>query len=74
MLGSIIKSIFGSKNERELKRLWPLVKQINELEAALQSQPAEALRDPARFEQDAHGALAASSRRRTADGSRPAGR
>ncbi|MEQ2009091.1 MAG: preprotein translocase subunit SecA, partial [Limisphaerales bacterium] len=45
MLGTIFKKIFGSKNERELKRLWPLVKQINELEAALQSQPADALRE-----------------------------
>ena len=45
MLGIIFKKIFGSKNERELKRLWPLVKQINELEAALQSQPEQVLRD-----------------------------
>ena len=45
MLGTIFKKIFGSKNERELKRLWPLVKQINELEAALQSQPEQVLRD-----------------------------
>jgi len=45
MLGNIIKSIFGSKNERELKRLWPLVKRINEQEAVLQSQPADALRE-----------------------------
>ena len=45
MLGSIIKSIFGSRNDRELKRLWPLVKQINELETALQSQSADVLRE-----------------------------
>ncbi|KAF0177492.1 MAG: preprotein translocase subunit SecA [Limisphaerales bacterium] len=45
MLGTIFKKIFGSKNERELKRLWPLVKQINEFEAALQSQPEQVLRD-----------------------------
>ena len=45
MLGNIIKSIFGSKNDRELKRLWPLVKQINEFESALQSQSADALRE-----------------------------
>lgn len=45
MLGTIFKKIFGSKNERELKRLWPLVKQINEHEAALQSQPEQVLRD-----------------------------
>ncbi|NDB76329.1 MAG: preprotein translocase subunit SecA, partial [Verrucomicrobia bacterium] len=45
MLGTIFKKIFGSKNERELKRLWPLVKQINDHEAALQSQPEQVLRD-----------------------------
>ncbi|MEA5113532.1 MAG: preprotein translocase subunit SecA [Geobacteraceae bacterium] len=34
MLGvvSIIKKIVGSKNERELKRLWPIVEKINSLE------------------------------------------
>ncbi len=29
---SIIKKVFGTKNERELKRLWPIVHRINELE------------------------------------------
>jgi preprotein translocase subunit SecA len=32
MLSTLIKKIVGSKNERELKRLWPLVKRINALE------------------------------------------
>jgi len=32
MLSALIKKIIGSKNERELKRLWPLVKRINALE------------------------------------------
>src|SRR6266545_4199510 len=32
MLGSLIKKIVGSKNERELKRLWPVVEKINSLE------------------------------------------
>jgi preprotein translocase subunit SecA len=32
MIGSIIKKFVGSKNERELKRLQPLVEQINALE------------------------------------------
>ena len=45
MFGLIFKKIFGSKNERELKRLWPLVQRINELETALQSQPEQVLRD-----------------------------
>ncbi len=37
MLGSIIKGIFGSKNERELKRMAPLVDKINSLEPQYQS-------------------------------------
>jgi preprotein translocase subunit SecA len=41
---AILKKVFGTKNERELKRLRPLVTKINEIEASLQSQPAEALR------------------------------
>ena len=32
MLGKIIKGIFGSKNDRELKRIAPLIYRINELE------------------------------------------
>jgi len=36
MIGAIIKKIVGSKNERELKRLQPLVEQINALEAKMQ--------------------------------------
>jgi len=32
MIGAIIKSIWGSKNERELKRLMPIVKKINQIE------------------------------------------
>ena len=32
MLSAIIKKIVGSKNERELKRLWPVVNRINALE------------------------------------------
>jgi preprotein translocase subunit SecA len=44
MLGLLIKKIIGSKNEREVKRLRPLVTKINEIEASLQSQPDDALR------------------------------
>jgi preprotein translocase subunit SecA len=44
MIGYIIKKIIGSKNDREVKRLRPMVTQINELEATLQSQPEDALR------------------------------
>ena len=44
MLGYIIKKVFGSKNDREVRRLRPMVAKINELELALQSQPEEVLR------------------------------
>src|SRR6266850_1191519 len=36
MIGFIVKKFIGSKNEREVKRLRPLVTQVNELEAELQ--------------------------------------
>ncbi len=36
MLGKMIKAVFGSKNERELKRMAPLVYQINLLEPDFQ--------------------------------------
>ena len=35
MIG-LIKKLFGSRNDREVKKLWPRVRQINELEAGLQ--------------------------------------
>src|SRR5437588_5945661 len=44
MIGYIIKKVIGSKNDREVKRLRPLVVKINEFEAALQSLPDDALR------------------------------
>src|SRR3954470_1555238 len=44
MIGFIVKKFIGSKNERELKKLRPLVGQINEIEAGLQKLPDEALR------------------------------
>ena len=33
MIGTLLSKVFGTKNERELKRLWPLVEKINSLEA-----------------------------------------
>jgi preprotein translocase subunit SecA len=35
MIGNLIKKIVGSKNERELKRIQPLVYQINQMEAKI---------------------------------------
>src|SRR5207249_4415704 len=43
MIGFIIKKIIGSKNDREVRRLHPLVARINELEASLQPLTAEVL-------------------------------
>ena len=43
MIG-LIKLIFGSRNERELRKFWPVVRQINELEAGLQKLSDDELR------------------------------
>src|SRR6266700_1928606 len=44
MIGFIVKKFIGSKNEREVKRLRPLVAQINGFEAELQKVSDEELR------------------------------
>ena len=44
MIGFIVKKIIGSKNDREVKRLRPLVAKINAMEEELQKQPEEVLR------------------------------
>jgi preprotein translocase subunit SecA len=44
MIGYIVRKFIGSKNEREVKRLRPLVAKINALEAELHQLPDEALR------------------------------
>ncbi len=44
MIGYIVKKFIGSKNEREVKRLRPLVEKINAFELELQKVPDEALR------------------------------
>ena len=36
MFGSILKKIVGSKNERELRRIQPLIQKVNELESGIQ--------------------------------------
>jgi preprotein translocase subunit SecA len=43
MIG-FLKKIFGSRNEREIKRLWPRVREINGLEAGLQKLSDDELR------------------------------
>jgi preprotein translocase subunit SecA len=44
MFGNIIKKIVGSKNERELKKLWPIVAKINEMESSIAKLTDEQLR------------------------------
>ena len=47
MIGFIIKKIIGSKNDREVRRLRPLVTKVNEFEQSLQSLSDDALREQA---------------------------
>lgn len=49
MIGLVLKKIFGSKNEREIKRMRPIVAKINELEQELQSKPEDVLREKTAF-------------------------
>ncbi len=44
MITNLLTKIFGSKNERELKRMQPLIHQINELEPDMQSMSDEQLK------------------------------
>lgn len=44
MFSTLARKIFGSKNDRELKRIHPLVVRINELEASIQSLSDDDLR------------------------------
>lgn len=44
MINFIIKKIVGSKNQREIKRMMPIVRQINTFEEQYQSLPDEELR------------------------------
>jgi preprotein translocase subunit SecA len=37
MVQTLLKKIFGTKNEREMKRLWPIVDRINSLEPGIAS-------------------------------------
>jgi len=44
MIGKLLTNIFGSKNERELKKITPLVDRINTLESGLQAMSDETLK------------------------------
>lgn len=45
MVGILLKKVFGTKNERELKRLWPIVEHISSLEKDIISLSDTQLRD-----------------------------
>jgi preprotein translocase subunit SecA len=45
MIGTILSKMFGTKNERELKRLWPLVEKVNEHEPAISTLSDNQLRE-----------------------------
>jgi len=56
MLNNILKKVFGSKNEREIKRLQPIVAQINSLEATMKSLSDEGFKElTVRFKNDLAG-------------------
>ena len=44
MFSSIVKKFIGSKNERELKKLWPIVAKINAMESSVAALSDEQLR------------------------------
>src|SRR4051812_2888743 len=44
MIGYIIKKFIGSKNDREVKKMRPMVARINEIEASLQALSEDDLR------------------------------
>ena len=44
MLNKAIAKVFGTSNERAIKRLMPIVRQINDFEPAIQALSDEALR------------------------------
>ncbi len=43
MIQWVLRKIVGSKNQRELRKIWPMVKQVNQLEEQLQREPEGAL-------------------------------
>ena len=44
MFDWIIRKIIGTKNQRAVKKLWPMVQQINDIEARLQNEDEDSLR------------------------------
>jgi len=44
MINTLLKKMFGTKNEREVKRLWPIVESVNALEPKISALSDEGLR------------------------------
>ena len=55
MFGALIKKIVGSKNERELKRLWPVVERVGALEPEMQRLTGDQLRNKTFAFKERHG-------------------
>jgi len=45
MLGTLLNKVFGTKNERELKRLWPMIEQVGSLEPEVSGLSDEGLKE-----------------------------
>lgn len=45
MLGILLKKVIGSRNDRELKRLWPIIAKVNELEKSISALSDDGLRE-----------------------------
>jgi len=45
MIGTILSKVFGTKNERELKRVWPIVERVNDLESDIAALSDSQLKD-----------------------------
>ena len=48
MVKWLLKKIVGTKHQRELKRMWPVVQKINKIEEGLQSLSEDELREKTR--------------------------
>ena len=45
MIGTLLNKVFGTKNERELKRLWPMVERVGMLESEISGLSDEELKE-----------------------------
>src|SRR4030066_1509404 len=45
MIGTLLGKVFATKTEREMKRLWPIVEQVNSLETQMTGLSDEQLRE-----------------------------